>query len=111
MTNKANTATYGTTNAIAQALSDPCRLNRRGGRRDWLIVKGPPNRRACCVLLIVTPRALPAAVALPLHATHGQARRHVASEPVIQDDRRQRVDDRGRHHVVPWRFIAVEELC
>ena len=48
--------------------------------------------------------------ASPFDAATRQARRHVAAEGVVYDDRRYRIDDGGRHHVVPRRLIAVEEL-
>src|SRR5271170_6430382 len=42
-------------------------------------------------------------------AAHGQTGGHAAAEHVVDHDRRDRVDDRGRHHVVPWRLVAVEK--
>src|ERR1700733_4060319 len=60
MTKAANTATYGTTNAIAHAVSEPCSRPRQGGRRDWLTAMGRrPSPRTCCVLLTVASSAFP----------------------------------------------------
>src|SRR5262245_21369901 len=60
----------------------------------------------------VSPRFRPAlgTACSALDAAHGQAGGHAAAEGVIGRDRRQGVDDRGRHHVVPRCHVAIEEL-
>ncbi len=55
-------------------------------------------------------RVLCARRLLTLHPAHGQSRHHESAEPEVDDDRRQRIHDGDRHHIVPWRFVAVEEL-
>ena len=47
---------------------------------------------------------------LTLHPAHRQPGGHIPAERVIHDDRRQRIHDRRRHHVIPRRLVAVEEL-
>src|SRR5690348_3005886 len=53
---------------------------------------------------------LPTHSRLPFHPAHGQAAAHVLAEGVVDDHRGEGVDDRGRHHQVPRRLVAVEEL-
>ncbi len=47
---------------------------------------------------------------MSLDATHGQARHHVTAQRVINRDGRYRIHQSDRHHVIPRRLIAVEEL-
>src|SRR5262245_52021255 len=100
MTKSANTARYGTRNAKAHATSER-RKRRPGGCSPAF----DPRTRVSLALLTL---ALPLVSALD--PTHGEARGHAAAEHVVDRDRRNRVHDRGRHHVVPRRLVAVEEL-
>ena len=71
--------------------------------------------------MAVAPTRLPAEGSRPvtqtrfmtrsaLDTTCRQARRHVTPQSVKGRNRRQRINDRDRHHVVPRRVIVIEEL-
>src|SRR6185312_6637713 len=71
--------------------SAPTGTFRCGGR----LVRGNPAR-----VKPRSPRDRPARPPLPLRAAHGQAGHHVAAQRVVDDDRRYRIHDGDRHHVV-----------